>query len=88
MDCVEWSKSILCPQQLSKLKNLPVAIITRATLRPQRLLSFWRAVPKASKAIEAAHGVLYYKGIGRVAFYSAGHYKYMEFTGRSNAVCL
>ena len=50
------------------LKTSPVAIITRATLRPQRLLSFWRAVPKASKAIETAQGVRYYKGIGEWPF--------------------
>ena len=56
------------PTTTQQTKNLPVAIITRATLRPQRLLSFWRAVPKASKAIEAAHGVLYYKGIGEWPF--------------------
>jgi hypothetical protein len=51
-----------------QLNNSPVAIITRATIRPQRLLSFWRAVPKASKAIEAAKGVQYYKGIGEWPF--------------------
>jgi len=41
-----------------------IGIITRATLRPSRLLSFWRAVPAASKAIQNAKGVLWYKGIG------------------------
>ena len=42
----------------------PVVVITRATLRWNKLFSFWRAVPKASKAIEKAKGVLFYKGIG------------------------
>jgi|TARA_B110000285_G_scaffold55560_1_gene63232 heme-degrading monooxygenase HmoA len=45
-----------------------VAIITRATLRWNRLLSFWAAVPKASKAIEEAKGVRFYKGIGEWPF--------------------
>ncbi|MDO7569128.1 MAG: DUF3291 domain-containing protein, partial [Flavobacteriaceae bacterium] len=45
-----------------------IAIITRATLRWNRLLSFWAAVPKASKAIEAAKGVHFYKGIGEWPF--------------------
>ena len=45
-----------------------IAIITRATLRWNRLLSFWAAVPKASKAIEAASGVHFYKGIGEWPF--------------------
>jgi len=46
----------------------PLVIITRATLRWNRLFSFWRAVPKASKAIEQAQGVRYYKGIGEWPF--------------------
>ena len=49
-------------------KKNTVAVITRATLRWSRLLSFWKAVPKASKAIQKAEGVLYYKGIGEWPF--------------------
>ena len=56
------------PSDNQPFKKSPVAIITRATLRPQRLLSFWRAVPQASKAIETAQGVQYYKGIGEWPF--------------------
>lgn len=47
----------------------PVAIITRATLNWNRLISFWRSVPLASKAIEKAKGVIYYKGIGEWPFF-------------------
>ena len=50
------------------VENKKIAIITRATLRWSRLLSFWRAVPKASKAIETARGVYFYKGIGEWPF--------------------
>ena len=57
----------LSPQDLAA-GNKKVAIITRATLRWSRLLSFWRAVPKASKAIEDAKGVYFYKGIGEWPF--------------------
>ena len=64
-----WSgQNPFVPTETQPLKKSPVAIITRATLRPQRLLSFWRAVPKASKAIETAQGVQYYKGIGEWPF--------------------
>ena len=52
----------------SGFKKNTIAVITRATLRWSRLLSFWKAVPKASKAIEKAKGVLYYKGIGEWPF--------------------
>ena len=43
-------------------------VITRATLRWSRLLSFLRSVPTASKAIKSADGVRYYKGIGEWPF--------------------
>ena len=46
----------------------PVAVLTRATLRWQRLWDFWKAVPKASAAIKQAKGVVYYKGIGELPF--------------------
>jgi hypothetical protein len=42
----------------------PAVVITRATLQWNRLFSFWLAVPAASKAIEEAEGIQYFKGIG------------------------
>jgi hypothetical protein len=45
-----------------------VVVITRATLRWNRLRSFWKAVPLASQAISAAKGVSFFKGIGEVPF--------------------
>lgn len=43
-------------------------VITRATLNWSRLISFWRSVPAASKAIENATGIQYYKGVGEWPF--------------------
>jgi hypothetical protein len=43
-------------------------VITRASLRWSRLISFWLSVPAASKAIQNASGVQYYKGIGEWPF--------------------
>ena len=48
--------------------NFKAVVITRATLHWNRLFSFWKAVPAASKAIETAQGVQYYKGIGEWPF--------------------
>jgi hypothetical protein len=48
--------------------NLKAVVITRATLRWNRLLSFWKAVPAASRAINNAQGVSYFKGIGELPF--------------------
>ena len=49
-------------------EKLQAVVITRATLRWSRLLSFWKAVPAASRAIKQAKGVSYYKGIGEWPF--------------------
>jgi len=46
----------------------PAVVITRATLQWNRLFSFWLAVPAASRAIEEAEGIQYFKGIGELPF--------------------
>lgn len=43
-------------------------VLTRATINWNRLFQFWKAVPKASKAIENASGVEFFKGIGEWPF--------------------
>jgi|SRR5210317_2162245 hypothetical protein len=48
--------------------NHKAVVITRAALRWNRLFSFWKSVPAASKAIEKAQGVHYFKGIGEWPF--------------------
>ena len=49
-------------------KSMKAVVITRATLNWNRLFSFWRSVPIASRAIENAKGVIYFKGIGELPF--------------------
>ena len=65
-----WSGQNPFPEQKpnENSKKMPVAIITRATLRFSKLISFWKSVPAASKAIEGAKGVKYFKGIGEWPF--------------------
>jgi hypothetical protein len=66
-----WSGSQPFKSQEHKLQddNNPVAVITRATLNWNRLISFWKSVPMASKAIKNAKGVIFYKGIGEWPFF-------------------
>jgi len=45
-----------------------IVVITRASIRWYKLLSFWKSVPYASKAIKDAIGVEFYKGIGEWPF--------------------
>ena len=49
-------------------KKNKIGIITRATLNTNRLLEFWKSVPKASLAIKNAEGVEWFKGIGEWPF--------------------
>ncbi|MDA8948173.1 hypothetical protein N9H57_03445 [Flavobacteriaceae bacterium] len=69
----KWSgsnpfKNIETKQDLNEPEPHKAVVITRATLRWSRLLSFWRSVPAASRAIQQAEGVSYFKGIGEWPF--------------------
>ncbi|MFC4427310.1 hypothetical protein [Deinococcus navajonensis] len=44
----------------------PVAVLTRASIRPSRLLSFWRAVPAAQLPLRDQPGLLFAVGVGEV----------------------
>jgi len=46
----------------------PVAIITRATIRTNRLRTFWKYVPTSEKPLEKSEGLIYTKGVGEVPF--------------------
>ena len=63
------SKQPFKSQELNfKTSSFPVAVITRATLNWSKLIQFWKSVPRISKAIEKAKGVIFYKGIGELPF--------------------
>jgi len=53
----------------SPIKDGPIAILTRATIRLSRLRAFWSAVPAASRALDEATGLLASIGIGEAPFY-------------------
>ncbi|PTA68881.1 spheroidene monooxygenase [Deinococcus arcticus] len=44
----------------------PVAVLTRAAIRPTRLLRFWRAVPASQRHLDSQPGLLAAVGIGEV----------------------
>jgi len=52
---------VTVPQEADR----PVAILTRATIKPTHLLSFWRDVPSVSRSLRAyPDGLLSAKGVG------------------------
>jgi len=63
----EWSglnpfkKSVLLDEQ-----NTMLAVITRATIKVNKLYTFWRHAKIAQKPIKNANGLIYTKGIGEV----------------------
>lgn len=44
--------------------NSPIAVITRATIKWNKMISFWRYVPKSQKNLLSNPGLLFTKGIG------------------------
>ncbi|WP_299525135.1 hypothetical protein [Winogradskyella sp.] len=45
-------------------KSKPLAVITRATIKPKLAYKFWKYVPSVSKSMEGHEGLIYSKGIG------------------------
>ena len=46
--------------------NSPVAVLTRATIKPSQLHRFWRFVPSVSRSMEGKAGLIFSKGIGEL----------------------
>jgi heme-degrading monooxygenase HmoA len=46
--------------------SLPIAIITRATIKWNWLLKFWKYVPTSEEGLEGNDGLIYTKGVGEV----------------------
>ena len=49
-------------------QNLPLAVITRATIKAKELYHFWKYVPKSQEGLADNPGLLFTKGIGEVPF--------------------
>ncbi len=46
--------------------NLPIAIITRATIKWNWLFTFWKYVPTSEQGLDGNEGLIYTKGVGEV----------------------
>ena len=51
-------------QLIEDLDSEPIAVLTRARIRMQRLPDFWRYVPPAAVAVSGARGRLFSVGVG------------------------
>lgn len=63
----EWSgkKPFLPHSDLDK-KSSMLAVITRASIRPRRLYSFWKYVPTSHLSLHNNPGLIFTKGVGEV----------------------
>ena len=63
----KWSnQSPFRPSQIDNSEQLPIAVITRATIRTRRLIDFWKYVPTSQKHIFDAPGLIFTKGVGEM----------------------
>ena len=46
--------------------DLPIAVITRATIKWNWLLRFWKYVPTSQEALDGNEGLIYTKGLGEI----------------------
>lgn len=49
-------------------KNNPIAVLTRASIRPSKLKQFWKHVPLVAKTMSGASGLIQSFGVGEVPF--------------------
>lgn len=63
-----WGGSMPFPQQGGEVEG-PLAALTRATIRPSKLLRFWGQEPAISKAIGTDPNVLFKIGLGEVPWF-------------------
>lgn len=59
-------------------KNPFLAVITRATIRTNQLLNFWRDVPASQKSLHGNKGLLFTKGIGEAPIFQMATFSLWE----------
>ena len=60
----QWSQQEPFNSTVNYNPDRPLAVITRATIKPRLAYKFWRHVPSVSKSMDGHSGLLFSKGIG------------------------
>jgi heme-degrading monooxygenase HmoA len=60
----EWSKQNPFKSEVEFDKSKPLAVITRATIKPKLAHKFWKYVPSVSKSMNNYDSLVFSKGIG------------------------
>lgn len=56
----------------------PLAVLTRATIRPSRLIEFWLNVPKVSRFMAGAEGAIHELGVGEYPLFMQATFSIWE----------
>lgn len=60
----KWDNQEPFNSSIPYANDKPLAVITRATIKPKLAYKFWRHVPSVSKSMDGYKGLVYSKGIG------------------------
>jgi hypothetical protein len=60
----KWSKQEPFKTAVKYDESKPIAVITRATIKPRLAHKFWKYVPSVSKSMDNHEGLIFSKGIG------------------------
>ena len=61
-----WDQLQPFEQKAEGHEDEPLAVITRASIAPKKLYSFWKRVPSVSRRLERINGIAFSKGIGEI----------------------
>jgi heme-degrading monooxygenase HmoA len=74
----QWSKQEPFISTIKYDASKPIAVITRATIKPKLAYKFWRYVPAVSKSMDGHKGLIYSKGIGEWPIFMQATFSFWE----------
>ncbi len=74
----KWSKQEPFDTTVKYDEKRPIAVITRATIKPKLAYKFWRYVPSVSKSMNGHKGLIYTKGIGEWPIFMQATFSFWE----------
>lgn len=74
----QWSKQEPFNSEVTFDEAKPIAVITRATIKPKLAYKFWRYVPSVSKSMNGHKGLIFSKGIGEWPIFMQATFSFWE----------
>jgi hypothetical protein len=74
----QWSNQEPFISSIDYDASQPIAVITRATIKPKLAHKFWKYVPSVSKSMDGHKGLIYSKGIGEYPIFMQATFSFWE----------